>query len=364
MIFNLYFFDDSFSRQFVLFGNLLLGFLFLFLHVPSNIFVRAEDITEDVWIFEEDASSHYNGVRLYLTVSARHNNVEICWENAPALSNDRIFLTKRKPFNFTKLDSDNGDDDDDDGDEIVTATGEEEAEAEGSGGDDSLQLTTNNYSSRASPYIAKDLSLWSFNEGREGSIILAINPMVKVQWFTTNIPFERKEMDMLTVNSSCYGYWASYVNDKGEILAMTCYRIYPTWMNDLRDIVGGLKLKNLMIPGTHDSGSYRQRRHAHESLFIKYSVTQDDDIYTQLLNGIRYLDLRVGYYRGGDDVFYINHGITKQKPLISVLEQIKKFILDTNEIVIVGFKEFPIGKYVSHAIYNLLHDEFSSSFSF
>lgn len=58
---------------------------------------------------------------------------------------------------------------------------------------------------------------------------------------------------------------------------------------------------------------------------------------------IRYIDLRIGFYRNTPEKFWANHGIAKLHPLTNILTQIKQFVDATNEIVIVDFQEFPIG---------------------
>lgn len=315
--------------------NILIGYLIAYEACQLLFSVTANDqhqeTIEDAWIFENrNASDKYSGVRIYLTVSALRNYIEISWESAPAQEGDRILLTTQRPHNFTKVAKD------------INASVEGKGK-EGSG--EAIPLLISSYNNRSSPYIAKDLRSWLLDGIDDGSIILALDPLISTQWFTTRHIFN-PDLDSISLNSKCYGYWASYVNSEGDILAMTCYRIFPTWMNDIREVIGNLKINDLLIPGTHDSGSYRRRQSNQENIFVKYSITQDDNVYTQLLNGIRYLDLRIGYYRDSDEEFYINHGITKQKPLSTIIEQIKKFVTATNEIVIVGFKEFPIGNIV------------------
>lgn len=61
------------------------------------------------------------------------------------------------------------------------------------------------------------------------------------------------------------------------------------------------------------------------------------------MHGVRYLDVRVGYYRATQPQFWVNHGITRQQPLDRVLRQVKDFVLDTDEIVIFDIQEFPVG---------------------
>lgn len=63
------------------------------------------------------------------------------------------------------------------------------------------------------------------------------------------------------------------------------------------------------------------------------------------MHGVRYLDIRVGYYRASQPAFWVNHGITKQQSLTKVLQQVRDFVLETNEIVIFDVQEWPIGKF-------------------
>lgn len=75
-----------------------------------------------------------------------------------------------------------------------------------------------------------------------------------------------------------------------------------------------------------------------------FCFAQDDDIYSQLMHGVRYLDIRIGYYRASQPVFWVNHGITRQQSLAKVLQQVRDFVLETNEIVIFDIQEWPVGK--------------------
>lgn len=64
------------------------------------------------------------------------------------------------------------------------------------------------------------------------------------------------------------------------------------------------------------------------------------------MHGVRYLDIRVGYYRGAEPKFWVNHGISRQQPLSKVLQQVRDFVLETNEIVIFDVQEFPVGEFL------------------
>lgn len=81
------------------------------------------------------------------------------------------------------------------------------------------------------------------------------------------------------------------------MLASSCLRLEPTWMSD-RPALGSFPLTSIFLPGTHDSGAYGEfDPDIGDTSVTKYTLCQDEDILSQLIRGIRYLDIRVGYYR-------------------------------------------------------------------
>lgn len=64
------------------------------------------------------------------------------------------------------------------------------------------------------------------------------------------------------------------------------------WMGDMASIIGGKKLQSVMLPGTHESGTYGITSDP------EVSKTQTQNFTTQLNDGIRYFDLRVGLFNG------------------------------------------------------------------
>ena len=63
-----------------------------------------------------------------------------------------------------------------------------------------------------------------------------------------------------------------------------------------------LAINQITIPGTHDSGTYG----IYNRIEARWAQTQNLDIYEQLLNGIRYLDIRLE--TNDDKEVYISHG--------------------------------------------------------
>lgn len=72
---------------------------------------------------------------------------------------------------------------------------------------------------------------------------------------------------------------------------------------------------------------------------------QDIDVLAQLIYGVRYLDIRVGHYPLTNEIWWANHGVVPLIPLKVVIEQVKEFLDNTEEIVIFDVQEFPIGNY-------------------
>src|SRR5258708_6461052 len=89
---------------------------------------------------------------------------------------------------------------------------------------------------------------------------------------------------------------------------------YVQWMFLLYDRIKDQKLGDIVIPGTHDSGSFSPD-------MVGIARTQDHDLGQQLEGGIRYLDIRV-LWSGPDawepfkkNTFYLTHEKTTAKDL-------------------------------------------------
>jgi len=67
-------------------------------------------------------------------------------------------------------------------------------------------------------------------------------------------------------------------------------------------------------------------------------------VLAQLIYGVRYLDIRVGRYPNTDSLWWANHGMFKSVPMRSVINQVKTFLDNTDEILIFDVQEFPVGK--------------------
>nr|XP_014274509.1 variant-surface-glycoprotein phospholipase C-like isoform X1 [Halyomorpha halys] len=137
----------------------------------------------------------------------------------------------------------------------------------------------------------------------------------------------------------CLGWWAAYWHQNhSEPTAVSCLSSNPRWMEELQPLISSLRLNEAFIPGTHDSGAFfLAYKPFSDNRLIKYIYAQDESIMEQLIHGARYLDIRVALYKGN---FWVCHGIAIVHPLEFILKDVKTFVDNTREIVILDFHEF------------------------
>uniref|UniRef100_A0A1B6LSQ0 Phosphatidylinositol-specific phospholipase C X domain-containing protein n=1 Tax=Graphocephala atropunctata TaxID=36148 RepID=A0A1B6LSQ0_9HEMI len=163
----------------------------------------------------------------------------------------------------------------------------------------------------------------------------------------------------------CLNFWiGSYRNDTLE--QVECLKIRPTWMSDNRLSIGGLSLTSLVWPGTHNSGCYRRGDTlSQRDTLARFVLTQDQDVWSQLVYGVRYIDLRVGFYppkrwNSSEQIrhessLWINHDLIKVRPLVPVLREVRQFLEKAEgEIVLLDLHRFPVGFSGRHPRHNRL----------
>ncbi|XP_034951432.1 PI-PLC X domain-containing protein 1-like [Chelonus insularis] len=147
----------------------------------------------------------------------------------------------------------------------------------------------------------------------------------------------------LTYHEQCLQYYVSWITNDA-IKKTTCLSTHPNWMGQRKTNLGQLKMKDIFIPGTHDSAAYSKLLNFKSEMLVdKYTITQDEDILAQLIYGTRYLDIRVGRYPNNKMIFWGNHGLIRIVPLQNVIDDVKLFLGNTDEIVIFDVQEFPVG---------------------
>ena len=100
------------------------------------------------------------------------------------------------------------------------------------------------------------------------------------------------------------------------------------WMKYLKD---DAKLKDILIPGSHDSGTYSMAPTTWLNLIGKAAQTQEMNIYNQAKVGARYFNIRA---RALSDSVVIEHDIVNGCKVSEVLKSFLKFINDNPSEVI------------------------------
>ncbi|OQR71766.1 hypothetical protein BIW11_01439 [Tropilaelaps mercedesae] len=117
-----------------------------------------------------------------------------------------------------------------------------------------------------------------------------------------------------------------------ELITFGFLPLMPDWMEESMSIIGFLSLSDLVIPGTYQSAAYR--RYRVNDMFrprVGFIYTQEEDIFTQLLYGIRYLDLRPAAQRNaaskyGYDYWILNGRMPTGHELAPILEDVANFL--------------------------------------
>ena len=82
------------------------------------------------------------------------------------------------------------------------------------------------------------------------------------------------------------------------------------------------------------------------NLIKRYSSQQEENVWDQLLYGIRYLDFRVSYHANTQEKFWLNHDLVQMNPLYKAVQVIKingpsnQFVLLLYQFLIIKYFRF------------------------
>ncbi len=115
---------------------------------------------------------------------------------------------------------------------------------------------------------------------------------------------------------------------------------HANWMGDNRQRLLSRTLRDLVLPGSHDSGAYLD-----DTLPQRRAQTQSLTIYGQLAAGTRYFDLRPKYTGDPDQPFdatklYTYHGPINGPLFTTVLKSVHDFMTDHKELVILKISHY------------------------
>ena len=149
-----------------------------------------------------------------------------------------------------------------------------------------------------------------------------------------------------------FGYKATWKRSNGSIVAENCLQSEPSWMYDHRDVIKVLKIKDVVLPGSHDSGSYTKSGDLY-SIFAGSVFTQEENFLSQLIWGVRFFDIRPAILRTSVPIidqnapkFWISHSVFPTHWMQTVVDDTKTFLKNTKEIIIweiINFSVIPGG---------------------
>lgn len=110
---------------------------------------------------------------------------------------------------------------------------------------------------------------------------------------------------------------------------------YKEWMKYIADEV---KLTEVVMPGTHNSGSYGM---------IPFACCQGDDMYTQFAYGVRHFCIR--YHEIVKNRIVLSHGVAMGKPLTHALKSMRRMLEENDsEFFVFDMREYnpqPVGPF-------------------
>ncbi|XP_049953432.1 PI-PLC X domain-containing protein 1-like [Schistocerca serialis cubense] len=182
-------------------------------------------------------------------------------------------------------------------------------------------------------------------------------------YYSTNISFAEQQYpngwskgsgENPVPGDACLSYWiAAYKYN--ELHQAVCLKIHPTWMWDHRAELENMPLIGLFFPGTYNSNHFnRGSIPLPRQTVSHFLLTQDSDVWGELIRGIRYLDVDIEYCPNqgssstpaitDDDRCSVNHSLPHANHLLPVLKDIKEFLKRAKyEIVILDIHHFPMG---------------------
>jgi len=126
-----------------------------------------------------------------------------------------------------------------------------------------------------------------------------------------------------------------YEDGSEEVVASACLQSEPDWMELKKENIQELKIGDLMLAGAHDAGAYREYQGIGDDNWATSAVfAQEEDLLHQLIWGVRFLDIRAGFYPTTDERFWLVHGIIKTHPMMEGISDVKEFLANTREIVV------------------------------
>lgn len=106
--------------------------------------------------------------------------------------------------------------------------------------------------------------------------------------FRSDIQFPIKIFTPSNLTTECLTYHIVLWNEEDGIKAQNCLKSHPYWMRDNYGHIKDKAIKDIMIPGSHNAGSYEIGYSLDtRSIIKKYVICHDESVFNQLAYGIR-----------------------------------------------------------------------------
>lgn len=154
-------------------------------------------------------------------------------------------------------------------------------------------------------------------------------------WFTSDVAWDGSLFphSLDNVSEIYLPYKVNYVRDEITLHSATL-TLRPRWMELQRLDLWNTSLTKVVLPGAHDAGASTHNGAKAENIVGRWTFTQDETLWQQLVLGARYLDMRIGYYENREGKLYVVHAEVVIAPLQDYLDDVVKFMNQTQEIVI------------------------------
>jgi hypothetical protein len=127
----------------------------------------------------------------------------------------------------------------------------------------------------ASPVSGDWIGLFNEEPTNLSIPLYVVQPQNPSGWAETESHETATSSHVLGYSKECLGFWAAYKNSNNNTLASSCLHTEPTWMFDLKTELSPLLLRQIFLPGTHDSGAYdKYNSSSANNLVVKYTITQ------------------------------------------------------------------------------------------
>jgi len=178
-------------------------------------------------------------------------------------------------------------------------------------------------------------------ENQNGTVVQITPSLYTDGYYTTDIVLPYPHQTELYTSKCQFGYRAILIDENGIEMATSCLRNEPEWQWNKKDTLAEMEIGSLMLIGAHDAAAYRDYQGSGDDNWVTSSTfAQEENLLSQLLWGVRFLDIRIGYYPTTDEKFWLVHGIIKAHPLKEGIQLVQQFLQVSRDVMVWEINNF------------------------